>query len=192
MDDYEKKNLNTLKYKKAICMLKEKFGYTTFKQYQYQIINTVIQCNDVLAIMPTGYGKSLCFQIIPLLTNEVAIVISPLIALMVDQKMILDKLGIESCCYNSDLTIKMKKEIENDLIKGKYQLMYITPESLVIPSTIRLIDKIYNLHGICMIAIDEAHCVSSYGFHFRPKYREIANIRQLLNNVPVMTYFHRN
>lgn len=186
MDEYEKKNLNTLEYKNAKKILKEKFGYTVFKQYQYQIIDAVIKCNDVLAIMPTGYGKSLCFQIIPLLTDEIAIVISPLIALMADQKMSLDKLGISSCCYNSSLTVKIKKQVESDLIEGKYQIMYITPESLVNPSTIRLIDQIYNLHGVCMVAIDEAHCVSSYGFDFRPKYRDIALIRDLLNNVPIM------
>lgn len=186
MDLYEKKNQNTPEYIKAKKVLKETFGYTAFKQYQYQIIDAVIQCNDILAIMPTGYGKSLCFQIIPLLTNEIAIVISPLIALMADQKMILDKLGITSCCYNSTLGVKMKKQTEDDLIEGKYRIMYITPESLVNPSTIRLIDRIYNLHGICMVAIDEAHCVSSYGFDFRPKYRDIVNIRELLNNVPIM------
>ena len=186
MDDYEKKNQNTPEYKNAKKILKDKFGYNVFKQYQYQIIDTVIKCKDVLAVMPTGYGKSLCFQIIPLLTNEIAIVISPLIALMVDQKMILDKLGITSCCYNSSLTMKMKKQMESDLLEGKYQIMYITPESLVNPSVTRLIDQMYNLHGICMVAIDEAHCVSSYGFDFRPKYRDIVKIRQILDNVPIM------
>lgn len=186
MDEYEKNNQNTPEYKNAKKILKDKFGYTMFKQHQYKIIDTVIKCKDVLAIMPTGYGKSLCFQIIPLLTNEIAIVISPLIALMTDQKMSLDKLGIMSCCYNSSLTVKMKKQIELDLLEAKYQIMYITPESLVNPSTIRLIDQIYNKHGICMIAIDEAHCVSSYGFDFRPKYRDIVRIRELLDNVPIM------
>jgi RecQ family ATP-dependent DNA helicase len=186
MDEYEKKNQNTKEYKNAKKILKERFGYNVFKQYQYQIIDNVVKCNDVLAIMPTGYGKSLCFQIVPLLTNEIAIVISPLIALMADQKMSLDKLGITSCCYNSSLSVKMKKEIETDLIQGKYQIMYTTPESLANPCVLKLINQMYNLHGICMVAIDEAHCVSSYGFDFRPKYRDIVKIRETLNNVPIM------
>ncbi len=184
MDTYETQVKDTARYKQAKKVLKDKFGYKSFKPYQYQIIDNVLQCKDVLAIMPTGYGKSLCFQIIPLLTNEVAIVISPLIALMTDQKMILDKLGITSCCYNSTMGQKKKTEIETDLVEGKYQIMYITPESLV--NAQPLVNKIYKTQGICMIAIDEAHCVSSYGFDFRPKYRDIVKLRSILENVPVM------
>ena len=184
MDPYENQVKDTPRYKQAKKILKDKFGYQSFKPYQYQIIDNVLKCKDVLAIMPTGYGKSLCFQIIPLLTNEVAIVISPLIALMTDQKMILDKLGITSCCYNSTMGQKNKTEIEKDLVEGKYQIMYITPESLV--NAGQLINKIYKTQGICMIAIDEAHCVSSYGFDFRPKYRDIVKLRSILENVPVM------
>lgn len=184
MDEYELEHQNTKEYKKAVEVLKNTFSHSSFKPYQYRIINNIVKGNDVLAVMPTGYGKSLCFQLPPLITNELAIVISPLIALMADQKAIMDDLGINSCCYNSTLTIKNKKAIENDLIDGKYQIMYITPESLV--NLHDLIDKIYEKHGICMIAIDEAHCLSSYGFDFRPKYLEIVNIRKILKNVPVL------
>lgn len=184
MDKYEKNALGTEKYKKAKKILKDTFGHNAFKTYQYQIIDSIVECKDVLAVMPTGYGKSLCFQLPPLLTNELAIVISPLIALMADQKMILDKLGMSSCCYNSTLTAKEKKTVEDGLINGDYQIMYITPESL--DNCHNLINKIYFKQGICMVAIDEAHCVSSYGFDFRPKYREIVKIRTLLDNVPVL------
>src|SRR5579863_7527887 len=152
MDEYEKNSIGTDRYNKAIEILNNNFGHTTFKTHQYQIIDSIVDCKDVLAVMPTGYGKSLCFQMPPLLTNEVAIVISPLIALMADQKMILDNLGITSCCYNSNLTIKKKQKVENGLIKGEYQIMYITPESLV--NSHNLIDRIYTEQGICMIAID--------------------------------------
>jgi Werner syndrome ATP-dependent helicase len=184
MDLYEKSRIDTERYKKTKKILKKKFGYNEFKPYQYQIIDNILEAKDVLAIMPTGYGKSLCFQIVPLLTDEVAIVISPLIALMADQKMILDNLGITSCTYNSTLSAKRKLEIEEELIDGQYQILYITPESLV--SSLKLIDRIYTERGICMIAIDEAHCLSSYGFDFRPKYREIAKVRRILTNVPVL------
>ena len=120
----------------------------------------------------------------PLITGEVAIVVSPLIALMADQKMILDGLGMTSCCYNSSLNQQKKQELEEGLIAGEYQILYITPESLV--NCHDLIDKIYTKQGICMIAIDEAHCLSSYGFDFRPKYKEIVKLRKLLTNVPVL------
>ncbi|VBB18746.1 ATP-dependent helicase homolog [Yasminevirus sp. GU-2018] len=184
MDAYEKANLNTEKYKKAKRLLKANFGHDNFKPYQYKIIDGIVSGKDVVAVMPTGYGKSLCFQMPPLITGEVAIVISPLIALMADQKMILDKLGMSSCCYNSTLSQKKKKEVEDGLVNGAYHILYITPESLV--SCSKLIDRIYESQGICMIAIDEAHCLSSYGFDFRPKYREIVNTRKILRGVPVL------
>lgn len=184
MDSYERIYKDTDRYKRAKEILKDKFGYDNFRDYQYRIINNILDCKDVLGIMPTGYGKSICFQIIPLLTNEVAIVISPLIALMADQKMILDNLQIKSCCYNSSLTLKEKREIEKGVVNGEYKLLYTTPETLV--NSHDLIKEIYKKQGICMVAIDEAHCLSSYGFDFRPKYKEIVNIRELLNNVPIL------
>jgi Werner syndrome ATP-dependent helicase len=118
------------------------------------------------------------------LTKEVAIVISPLIALMADQKMILDNLGMTSCCYNSTMSDKKKYEIEKGLVDGKFQILYITPESL--DNCHYLIEQIYEKQGICMIAIDEAHCLSSYGFDFRPKYKNIVKLRKILTNVPVL------
>lgn len=184
MDKYEQNSEGTPRYVNAKKILKKKFGHKSFKPYQYQIIDQIADGKDVLAVMPTGYGKSLCFQMPPLLTKEVAIVISPLIALMADQKMILDNLGMTSCCYNSTMSQKKKKEIEEGLVAGEYQILYITPESLV--NCHDLIDQIYTEQGICMIAIDEAHCLSSYGFDFRPKYKEIVKIRKLLSNVPVL------
>lgn len=171
-------------YTQAQKKLKEIFGYEAFKPEQFKIIDNIIKLNDVIAIMPTGYGKSICFQLPPLLTNELAIVISPLIALMQDQQSILEKIGIKSCCYNSSLTPKQKRTIEAGLYNNEYNILYITPESLI--NAIHLIDKIYESIGICVIAIDEAHCISSYGCDFRPAYREIVIIRESLPNVPVL------
>ena len=184
MDSYEEKASYTKRYRNAKKILKRVFKYDNFKPYQYKIIDNILNVKDVIAIMPTGYGKSLCFQLPPLITKELAIVVSPLIALMTDQKIILDKLGITSCCYNSTIGIKKKREIEKELLEGKYQIMYITPETLV--NSHYLIDKLYSDVGICMLAIAEAHCLSSYGFDFRPAYREIINIRNLLKGVPVL------
>lgn len=186
MDEYESiyAKKNNEHYMNARYVLKNKFGHDKFKPYQYKIIDNIVNGTDVVAVMPTGYGKSLCFQLPPLLTKKIAIVISPLIALMADQKMILDKLGMSSCCYNSLLGVKKKREVERGLELGLYQVMYTTPEML---STSRdLINKIYTKQGICMVAIDEAHCLSSYGFDFRPKYRELVLIRKLMPKVPVL------
>jgi Werner syndrome ATP-dependent helicase len=139
---------------------------------------------DVIAILPTGYGKSLCFQIPPLMSKKLAIVISPLIALMKDQKLGLDNLGIDSCCYNSSLSESDKYELEEQLLNGKFSLMYITPESL--SKCYNILQEINDEIGISLIAIDEAHCLSSYGFDFRPKYREIYKVRKYLPSVPVL------
>jgi Werner syndrome ATP-dependent helicase len=124
----------------------------------------------VCAILPTGYGKSLTFQLPALYLDQIAIVISPLISLMDDQRIILDNLGIESCCYNSNVADKYK--MKKDIRQSKYKFIYITPESLV--SLKNFLVEIDELNGISLIAIDEAHCISSYGNDFRPKYREVA------------------
>ncbi len=184
MDQYELNKVNTERYKKTKDILKKTFNHDNFKPHQYEIIDTILNENDCIAVMPTGYGKSLCFQMPPLVSNELAIIISPLIALMADQQMILDELGIIACCYNSAISGKKKLDLEKDLIKGKYQIMYITPESLI--RSYILLDQIYENQGICMIAIDEAHCISSYGFDFRTSYRELHKVRPRFPNVPVL------
>jgi ATP-dependent DNA helicase RecQ len=184
MDDYEKNAIGTERYTKIKKILKECFGHELFKTQQYEMIDTILDCKDVLGVLPTGYGKSLCFQMVPMITNEISIVISPLIALMKDQQMIMKKLGIECCCYNSTLTTKEKNEMIDKLMKNEYKIMYITPESL--DNANKLLDKIYEKYGISMIAIDEAHCLSSYGYDFRPKYLEVVGLRKLLKGVPVL------
>jgi RecQ family ATP-dependent DNA helicase len=184
MDPYEKKNRKKTLYKSSLEVLEEEFGYTQFRPNQFKIIHSILKNKDVLAVLPTGYGKSLCFQLPPLISNQLGIVIAPLIALMQDQKNILDDLGIPSCCYNSTLNMKQKKEMENDLINGKYKILYITPESLI--NSYELIEQIEENYGICMIAIDEAHCVSSYGNDFRPKYRKIHKLRDSFPSIPLL------
>lgn len=186
VDEYEKDFVGTDRHNEAIKILNDVFGCKAFRPEQYKIINNVLDGNDVICVMPTGYGKSLCFQLPPLLTKEVSIVISPLIALMNDQQMSMTNIGVKSCCYNSTITEKRKKELESEMLNGDYQIIYITPESLDKQEVRTLIDKIYEKIGICMVAIDEAHCVSSYGFDFRPKYREIVKIRDVVEGVPVL------
>ncbi len=175
---------STSRYISALSILNNVFHYNAFRPHQYDIINDILDEHDVIAIMHTGYGKSTCFQLPPLLSGELAIVISPLLALMADQKRILDNLNVACCCYNSSIGLREKRTIERDLIAGKYHVLYITPESMI--KSYNLIDKVYSTQGICLVAIDEAHCISSYGFDFRPSYRELHQIRNYLPNVPIL------
>ena len=182
MDDYEKTKVLTKRYKKIKILLKEVYGYESFKPRQYEIINKIISGEDVCAILPTGHGKSICFQIPALYIDKPAIVVSPLISLMDDQRLILSDLGISSCCYNS--TIANKYDLKREIMQCKYKFIYITPESIV-----KLKDFFIELEkkqGISLIAIDEAHCISSYGYDFRKDYRQLTFFKDILPNVPIL------
>jgi RecQ family ATP-dependent DNA helicase len=182
MDSYEKSKSTTVRYHKVKKLLKKTYGYTSFRPEQYRIINSVINGEDVCAVLPTGYGKSICFQMPALYLKKPAVIISPLISLMDDQRLILEKLGLTSCCYNSNVSDKygLKKEI----LKNKYQFVYITPEAVV--SMESFITEMADTTGISLIAIDEAHCISAYGFDFRKSYREITFFKSLLPDVPIV------
>ena len=169
MDEYEIKKQDTNRYKKLKKLLKKHYGYESFRPSQFKIIYNVIKQKDVCAVLPTGYGKSLCFQLPALYLKEPTIVISPLIALMLDQQKSLEAKGITSCVYNS--TVKNKKELENEIIEGKFKIIYITPES--VKKCGWLLQKLHENVGISLFAIDEAHCISSFGFDFRSSYREL-------------------
>lgn len=182
MDDYEKSKQNTGRYTKLKRLLKMVYGYDEFKPKQYEIINRVINGEDICAILPTGYGKSLTFQVPAIYLDKPAIVITPLISLMNDQRIILDKLGLTSCCYNS--TVDNKTELRKEIIRGDYQFIYITPESMVSQKDFLLVLK--DTQGISLVAIDEAHCISSYGFDFRPEYRKLKVIKKIFPDVPVL------
>ena len=182
VDSYEESKVNTKRYKKIKKLLKKVYGYDSFKPKQYEIINNIVSGNDVCAILPTGYGKSLTFQLSALYLDKIAIVISPLISLMDDQRIILDELGINSCCYNS--SVKDKYTMKKDIKQSKYKFLYITPESLL--SLKDFLIDIEEHNGISLIAIDEAHCISSYGNDFRPKYRDVAFFKEILPNIPLL------
>lgn len=182
MDAYEQSKVNTVRYKKVKALLLERYGYDQFRSKQYEIINRLINGQDVLGIMPTGGGKSLCYQIPVLYRQGLCVVIFPLKALMYDQKLILDKLGLTSCCYNGDVT---NKEIMlEEIIEGNYQFIFTTPESL--GQLKYFLQKLHKSTEITLVAIDEAHCISSYGHDFRPKYRELGMIKEILPDVPIL------
>jgi ATP-dependent DNA helicase RecQ len=167
-------------YKKR---LKKYFGFSKFRKNQKKIINAVLKDNkDVCAIMFTGAGKSLCYQFPAVFSKKTVIVISPLISLMNDQNIKLENSNIKSVCLNS--TVSDKNKIKNKILKNKYRLVYTTPEYIINQEEFLL--ELYNEGNLLMIAVDESHCVSSWGHDFRPSYKEIQKIKLLLPDLPLM------
>ncbi len=166
-------------------LLGEYFGFNEFKDGQRNLIETVLNGNDALAVMPTGGGKSLCYQLPSLIFKGIVIVISPLISLMKDQVDSLDQMGIESTFINSTLDEEIYFQRIRNIEKGKYNLVYIAPERLNSQMFLNLTKKI----EISMIAIDEAHCISQWGHDFRPSYREIPKFINSLEKRPVVSCY---
>lgn len=166
--------------------LKHFFGYDDFRHYQRAIIEQVLKNRDVLVIMPTGGGKSLCYQLPALLRLGVTIVVSPLIALMQDQVNSLKDNGIAATFINSSLTFNEVRDREQALLKGDIKLLYLAPERLMNPSFWPLLEQLQQTVGISAFAIDEAHCVSEWGHDFRPEYRQLFQLKQQLPQVPMM------
>jgi ATP-dependent DNA helicase RecQ len=166
----------------ALAVLKEYFGFNSFRTPQEDIIHDVITGNDVLVLMPTGGGKSLCYQIPSLVRPGVGIVISPLIALMEDQVTALRSQGIRAAYYNSSLQSKEAKQVLAQLHHNELDLLYIAPERLISASFLeRLRDC-----PIALFAIDEAHCISQWGHDFRPEYASLGILKEHFPNIPMI------
>lgn len=163
---------------KAVQILKEKFGYSSFRLEQEAIINSILQKKDTFALMPTGGGKSLCYQIPALIFDGLTIVISPLIALMKDQVDALRVNGIEAAFLNSTQSATEQDEILQRIVLRKLKLLYLAPES-------NFLKKISSFN-VSLIAIDEAHCISHWGHDFRPEYLTLAQLKRTMPNVPVI------
>lgn len=158
------------------------FGYRTFRPGQKEIITQVLNGRDVLAVIATGGGKSLCYQIPALVRDGIGIIISPLIALMKDQVDGLAESGIPAAFLNSTLDIKDKRKIEESIRAGTLKMLYISPERLVQPIFLDFLKTI----PISLFAIDEAHCISQWGHEFRPEYRQLSIIRKKFEDVPII------
>ncbi len=156
------------------------FGYSSFRGEQQVIVEHLIAGGDALVLMPTGGGKSLCFQIPAMLREGTAIVVSPLIALMQDQVETLQQLGVKAAFLNSTMDARSSNEMEKSLVAGELDLLYVAPERLLSPRFIELLGR----SKIALFAIDEAHCVSQWGHDFRPEYRQLTMLHERFPNVP--------
>lgn len=169
----------------ALQVLKKYYGYDAFRPGQQEIIEEILSGRDVLGIMPTGGGKSLCYQVPALLLEGITIVISPLISLMKDQVDTLKEYGIQAELINSTLSSTEFREIVMNAREGAYKLLYVAPERLETESFIDLMRQM----PISMIAVDEAHCVSQWGHDFRPSYRRISQMISFLEKRPIIAAF---
>ncbi|MFM7016278.1 MAG: ATP-dependent DNA helicase RecQ [Bacteroidota bacterium] len=163
-------------------LLKKHFGYDAFRPLQEDIIQSVLSKKDTLAILPTGGGKSICFQIPALALGGLCLVVSPLIALMKDQEEQLLQKGIRSAALVSGISRRESDIIIGNCIHGDYRFLYVSPERL---SSDLFLKQLANM-PVSMIAIDEAHCISQWGYDFRPSYLNISTVRELFPDVPVI------
>jgi len=163
-------------------ILQNIFGYPHFRNQQEKVIDHVLHNQDALVLMPTGGGKSLCYQIPALIKSGITIVVSPLIALMKDQVDALQQLGIQAAFLNSSLTPQEKRDVTIQLQQGTLDLLYIAPERLV---TTHFLDFLHTI-PVALFAIDEAHCVSQWGHDFRPEYIQLAILKEQFPHIPCL------
>ncbi|GEO80684.1 DNA helicase RecQ [Pararhodospirillum oryzae] len=168
----------------ALALLHRVFGFKTFRPGQQAIIDAILAGRDVLAIMPTGAGKSLCYQLPALMRPGVTLVVSPLIALMRDQVAQLRALGVEAGSLNSTTSPEEYQHLRDVLRAGEPLLLYVAPERLARPGTLEYLAR----HPIKALVIDEAHCVSQWGHDFRPEYLTLGQVRQALGNIQTLAF----
>lgn len=175
-----------LQYPNLEQALKYHFGYDNFRPGQRQIIEDALQNRDLMVVMPTGGGKSLCFQLPALMKQGLTVVVSPLIALMQDQVEALRNNNISATFLNSSLNAYQVRSREEAILNGKVRLLYVAPERLLSERFLPFLDLVKEKVGISIFAIDEAHCVSEWGHDFRPEYRQLKSLRKRYPNVPVL------
>lgn len=161
-------------------VLKDIFGYDSFRGRQGDIIERVANGGDALVLMPTGGGKSLCFQVPALLRDGLAVVVSPLIALMDDQVATLEELGVAAAALNSTLSAEQQRDLASRIKRGEVKMLYLAPERLVQPRMMAFLQSL----DIALFAIDEAHCVSQWGHDFRPEYLQLGQLAEVFPTVP--------
>lgn len=171
-----------MREQKLLKILKETFGYTSFRFDQAKIIESILDGKDTLAIMPTGGGKSVCYQIPALYLDGVTLVVSPLISLMQDQVMNLKETGVEAVFLNSSLSYQESLKAKEKIRQGKVKLAYVSPEGLLSPQLMEFFSTV----KVSLIAIDEAHCVSQWGHEFRKDYTRLGELKEHFPDVPIV------
>ena len=166
------------------AVLREYWGYDQFRPLQERIVHALIEGRDVAVIMPTGGGKSLCYQLPALVLGGTAVVVSPLIALMKDQADQLKQMGIPAAVLNSSLSPAEQQQVMREAMAGAYRLLYLAPERLVRSDTFQWLKKV----PLSLFAIDEAHCISEWGHEFRPDYRQLKMLRDHFPDTPIAAF----
>src|SRR4029077_7160918 len=164
--------------------LRHFWGYDTFRPGQESIVNSIVAGRDACVVMPTGGGKSLCYQLPAVVNATTAVVISPLIALMQDQVAQLLQMGISAACLNAATPPEERAHILQPGATGKYQLLYLSPERIAFSGTVDWL----KLLPISFFAIDEAHCISEWGHEFRPEYRQLSRLRAHFPDRPIAAF----
>ena len=172
-------------YKTPKEAFKAVFGYDSFRPGQEAVINAILEGRDILAVMPTGAGKSLCYQVPAMLLSGITLVISPLISLMQDQVKALNEAGVNAAFINSSLSEKELNDTFKNAYKGHYKIIYVAPERLMSEGFISFAKSV----EISMVTVDEAHCISQWGQDFRPSYMDIAEFINILDKRPIISAF---
>ena len=162
---------------KPVDILKEYWGYDAFRPMQEEIVQTALEGRDVLAILPTGGGKSVCFQVPAMMREGIAIVVTPLIALMKDQVQNLAARGIKALCVNAGMSRREVDLALNNAAYGDFKFLYVSPERL----GTQLFRSYLQEMNVSFIVVDEAHCISQWGYDFRPDYLQIGKLREVVD-----------
>ena len=162
-------------------VLRQNWGYSSFRPLQERIVHSLLDGRDACVVMPTGGGKSLCYQLPALVLGKTAVVISPLIALMHDQTAQLEQMGVPAAVLNSSLTAAEQSRIVQRARAGEYRLLYLSPERLAREDTVGWLRGV----PVSFFAIDEAHCISEWGHEFRPDYRQLSRLRTQFPDAPI-------
>ncbi|MGD0414209.1 MAG: RecQ family ATP-dependent DNA helicase [Terriglobales bacterium] len=167
-----------------VAVLRRYWGYHEFRPKQEKVIRSLLAAHDTCVVMPTGGGKSLCYQLPAVVSGKTAVVISPLIALMQDQAAQLAQMGIPAAAINSFQSWEQRREVMEKAARGEYRLIYLSPEKLTAGNTFEWLARV----PVGFFAVDEAHCISEWGHEFRPEYRQLSRLRTTFPNLPIAAF----